>query len=223
MPARDTKARILDAAERLFAERGIDGTSLRSVTRAAGVNLAAVHYHLGSKEGLLEAVMARRIAPVNEARLKRLDALEGEAQGEPIPVEALLDAFLRPALEMVATEERGLLFARMMCRIYWEAGDAFREVVIAQFRGVAERFIDSLERSLAPMPFPEVVARFQYVLAVLIHELADPQRMRNASFPMPDDNVATRLARMVAFLSAGVRVVAPAPPPPSAPKAGGVT
>ena len=69
---RATRERILDAAGRLFAERGFDGTSLRAITTAAGVNLAAVHYHLGSKEALLAAIVARHAEPVNRERLARL-------------------------------------------------------------------------------------------------------------------------------------------------------
>jgi len=76
MPSATTKERILDAAERLFAEKGVDATSLRQVTGAAGVNVAAIHYHFGSKEELLRAVIARRFDPVNQERLKQLDRLE---------------------------------------------------------------------------------------------------------------------------------------------------
>ncbi len=212
MPKADTKERILNAAEHLFAERGVDGSSLRAVTREAEVNLAAVHYHFGSKEGLLEAVMARRLEPVNQDRLKRLEELEGAAQGDPIPVEDLLRAFLEPALRLVANEERGLLFAQMLCRAYWEAGEAFRDAVVHQFRVVGERFGSAFAGSLAPMPLPEVFVRFQYMLGVMIHELADPQRLRrDGPFAVPEADLETRLARLIAFLSAGFRAPLGAP------------
>ncbi len=218
MPSAGTKTRILDAAERLFAERGVDGASLRAVTREAGVNLAAIHYHLGSKQALLEAVMARRIAPVNQVRLKRLEELEGAAQGNAIAVEDLLRAFLEPALRLIATEERGPLFAQMMCRAYWEAGEEFRDAVVSQFREVAERFVAALARSLAPIPLTEVFIRFQYMLGVMIHELADPHRLRRGeTFGIPDADLGTRLARLVTFLAAGFRAPIPEAPIPEAP------
>ena len=72
----DTKERILDVAEHLFADSGFTATSLRDITSAAGVNLASVNYHFGSKEGLLSAVLHRRIGPLNERRLARLDEIE---------------------------------------------------------------------------------------------------------------------------------------------------
>ena len=65
----DTKERILDSAEKLFADAGFDGTSLRGITAGAGVNLAAVHYYFGSKEALVQAVLARRLEPINRRRI----------------------------------------------------------------------------------------------------------------------------------------------------------
>ena len=118
MPGQDTKERILDAAESLFARSGVEGASLRAITRTAGVNLAAVHYHLGSKEALLAAVLVRRVGPVNQARLKRLEELEGEAQGAPCELEALLRAFLEPPIRMLEAEERGVLLAKLLSRLY---------------------------------------------------------------------------------------------------------
>src|ERR1700682_4102017 len=64
----DTKTRILDAAESLFMEHGFEATSLRSLTTAAGVNLAAVNYHFGTKEVLFRAVLTRRLDPMNQER-----------------------------------------------------------------------------------------------------------------------------------------------------------
>src|SRR5581483_10033478 len=91
-----TKDRILDAAERLFGARGFEATPLRAITAEAGVNLAAVNYHFQSKEALIRAVIARRIGPVNERRLKLLDAAEAGA----LSVEQVIDAFVRPVIEM---------------------------------------------------------------------------------------------------------------------------
>jgi len=75
----DTKDRILDVAERLFAEHGFANTSLRSITAEAGANLAAVNYHFQSKDALIQAVFARRLGPLNQARLEMLDAAEARA------------------------------------------------------------------------------------------------------------------------------------------------
>src|SRR4051812_14563130 len=89
----DTKTRILDAAEKLFAENGFDGTSLRDITTEARVNLAAVNYHFQTKESLIDAVIERRIMPINRRRMEML-----EAAGRPPSVEQVVEAFLAPLL-----------------------------------------------------------------------------------------------------------------------------
>src|SRR3954453_3751444 len=94
-----TRSSILDVAEALFAERGLNRVSIRDITRKAKVNLAAINYHFGSKEDLVAAVFERRVVPVNEARLAALAALE-KAAGQRSPgLEEILEAFIRPALE----------------------------------------------------------------------------------------------------------------------------
>ena len=98
--ATDTKERILDAAEGLFADRGFPGTSMRDITQGADANIAAVNYHFGSKEALLLAVLERRIEPVNQARLARLDELESSAGGQPVPIEDVVKALMMKKKEM---------------------------------------------------------------------------------------------------------------------------
>src|SRR6185295_14681558 len=66
----DTKSRILDTAEKLFGMNGFDGTSLRDITTAADVNLAAINYHFQTKDSLIDAIVARRIEPVNKKRFE---------------------------------------------------------------------------------------------------------------------------------------------------------
>src|SRR5580765_8036270 len=95
-----TKTRILDAAEQLFMEHGFEATSLRSLTTAAGVNLAAVHYHFGSKEELFQAVLTRRLDPMNVERIKLLERIEVEAPGRAPSCEKILFAMLIPALRL---------------------------------------------------------------------------------------------------------------------------
>src|SRR6202011_4945544 len=98
----DTKEKILDTAERLIGERGYSATSLRHIIAQAGVNLAAVHYHFASKEGLLDAVVARKAAPVNEARLAWLERVEAEAGSASPEVEKVLEAFFLPTAEVAS-------------------------------------------------------------------------------------------------------------------------
>ena len=75
-----TRLALLDAAERLFSQNGIEGTSVREITRAARANLGAINYHFGTKDRLALEVFARRIEPVNRERIARLDALEARGR-----------------------------------------------------------------------------------------------------------------------------------------------
>ena len=99
----DTKQRLLDTAERLFGENGYASVSLRQVIAEAEVNIAAVHYHFGSKEGLLDAVLLRKIGPVTKQRMENLDRVLAEAGSKAPCVEKVLEAFLLPTAAVAPT------------------------------------------------------------------------------------------------------------------------
>src|SRR5437762_12824734 len=92
-----TKEKILDTAEALFMEHGFEATSLRAITTAAGVNLAAVNYHFGSKEELFQMVLTRRLDPMNQQRVDLLTALERAAAPHPVACDKILTAMFIPA------------------------------------------------------------------------------------------------------------------------------
>src|ERR1700760_1995777 len=94
-----TRVALLDAAERLFSQNGIEGTSVRDIVKEAGTNLGAINYHFGTKDRLALEVFARRIEPVNRERIARLDALEAAVHPEKPKLEQILDALVRPVLE----------------------------------------------------------------------------------------------------------------------------
>src|SRR5690242_19878935 len=109
----DTKQKILDAADTLFAAQGYSGTSLRQIIAEAGVNLASVHYHFGSKEELLHELVMRKAGPVNAERMARLERCENRHAPGPAPVEEILQAFLVPMAEAAM---RNSQFVRVMGR-----------------------------------------------------------------------------------------------------------
>src|ERR1051325_4733493 len=113
-PGETTQTRILDVAEKLFAEHGLDRVSIRDITKKARVNLAAINYHFGTKEDLIAAVFERRVAPVNQARLAALDKVE-KAAGKKAPrLERILETFIRPALQSsLEDSEGGAVFSQL--------------------------------------------------------------------------------------------------------------
>jgi AcrR family transcriptional regulator len=115
-PDTSAKLAIFEAAQRLFAKEGFEKVSMRALTQEAGVNLAGVNYHFGSKQGLIDAVTTGFVNPVNEARLALLDKAEAGADGA-LPLETILDCFMRPVLEAVGKSDMAeQLFFQLMGR-----------------------------------------------------------------------------------------------------------
>lgn len=137
----DTKTRILDAAERLFSQDGFDAASLRTITAAAQVNLAAVNYHFHSKEALFSAVIERRARPINKRRLELLEAIPGKLNAERI-----LDAFLRPAMERSAAELS--CFRPLMARLHSVPLELHTRIIEENFAPTLNRFVDALSEAL---------------------------------------------------------------------------
>ena len=118
----DTRERILDAAERLFMAHGYEGTSMRQITGDAAVNLAAVNYHFGSKESLMQEVFRRRLDWLNEERMRVLEEMEVAAAGKPLKPSQIVDGFFGTLLRMAGDEKRGgMTFLRLLGK---QAGDA---------------------------------------------------------------------------------------------------
>jgi AcrR family transcriptional regulator len=203
-----TKDRILDVAERLFARDGIEGTSLRNITAEAGVNLAAVNYHFQSKDALTWAVIARRMGPVNERRLALLDECEAAAGDGPLPLDQVLDAFLRPVVEIFRTHAKE--FTPIMGRIYTEPGDFVAKVYKEHFERVATRFIRAYQRALPDLPKVELLWRLHFAIGALAHTMGAAHLLRVLSDGQCDpSDVESTLKRMEAFMLAGLTAPIP--------------
>ena len=117
----DTRERILDAAEALFVEHGFEATSMRMITGRAGVNLASINYHFGSKDALIQDVFRRRLTWLNQERLRELERFEKEARGAPLKPHQIVEALFGVSLRMAAdTEHGGHTFMRLLGRTYTE-------------------------------------------------------------------------------------------------------
>ncbi len=191
----DTRTRILDAAERLFAEHGFAGTSLRQITREAGVNLAAVNYHFGSRERLIHEVFARLVEPVNRERLACLAERRAAAGDAPLPVEAILECLAAPALRRGGDRLR----MRLAARVLSEPGVYSPEDFHRLFAEIAERFLGELARTLPGLSPEEIAWRFHFFVGALLqalHGLAGVEGMPgpfSGLYRVPVDEVLRRL------------------------------
>jgi AcrR family transcriptional regulator len=209
-----TKDRILNAAERLFAERGFAETSLRDITSAAGTNLAAVNYHFQSKDALTLAVFARRIGPVNEERLRRLDELDARAAaGGEVSVEDLVRAFMEPALRLLLVPG-GTCGASLVGRLFVEPGNLFERVYAQNIAVLSGRFMTVLQRALPEVPLVELHWRFLFSAGVFSHVAGGISKIKVISGGMCDSSdVGALIERLVVYMAAGFRSPAPAATP----------
>jgi AcrR family transcriptional regulator len=200
-----TKSLILDNAERLFADLGFGATSLRQIIANAGVNLAAIHYHFGSREGLIKAVLSRRLEPLNQDRLERL--ARSEAVGE-LAVDTILEALIGPALRLSRDPQRGgEVFMRLLGRAYTEPNEKIQEMLWEQFREVVERFIHAFELALPRLPREEICWRLHFGIGAMAHTMGHPERLRCISRGLCDVSDTDRiLRRLVRFLEAGMQL-----------------
>jgi AcrR family transcriptional regulator len=215
----DTKTRILDAAEGLFTEHGFEATSLRQLTSAAGVNLAAVNYHFGSKEELFESVLTRRLDPMNRERIALLTRFEREAAPEVLSCERILTAMFIPALELARDRERGgQNFLRLLGRAYADPAPFIRRFLSEQYAVMIARFKGAFGRALPHLPKKELSWRLHFVMGALSYTLAgtDALKMIAALSPREAGNDEILLHRLAPFLVAGLK-----PPLPDLSEIGG--
>ena len=204
-PQHETRTRILDAAEELFMQHGFEATSMRLLTAKAGVNLAAVNYHFGSKDALIEAVFRRRLDPMNQARVAELEKVE--AQPGPAATEAIIRAFLSPTLKLVEDAKGGgRNFIRLLGRTYTEPTKAVRQLIGQMYAPVMDRFKAALERALPQMPREELVWRMHFMFGTLAYTLAATDTVQLIAGCKPEDRYDARLLeeRLTAFLHAGL-------------------
>lgn len=211
-PVADTRERILDAAERLFMEHGYDGTSMRMITGEAGVNLAAVNYHFGSKEVLMQEVFRRRLGWLNRERTAALDALEAEAGDAPVKPSRIIIAFFGAALRMAEEQgEGGRIFLRLLGRTLTEPSTFIKAFLAEENSGVLERYKAALFRALPGVPKAEIAWRLHFMLGAMGFAIAGTDALAiGINTEIDDPDAARRLMpRLMSFLLGGLRAPLP--------------
>jgi AcrR family transcriptional regulator len=215
-----TRERILVTAERLFAERGIEGVSVRSILAEAGVNAALANRHFGGRDGLVAEVLRRALGPLDEERQRLL--AEVEARGDRATVEDVLRALFAPGVRWLYAEPDR---ARLLAQLQTSNDPALRAMHTRHFDAPLQRFAEALVRTTTPHLGPrEFVARFTLahgaLQAVYRHGLEVARIARERLGPGAVPSEADWIDELVAFCAAGFRakVANPteAPPPPGA-------
>jgi len=178
-PSDYSKQRLMLAAIKLFAEQGIDGVSLRMINREAGAkNNSALHYHFGSKLGLVEAVVEFIQDWFEEAREDALSAVE--AKGDDLQVRDILEAFIAPYLQLVENESWGYHAVRFLARMELEGGPAIHATLNRFATNSLTRFKKLLSKALPEVPRKLLMQRWNFCITSIIHGIADYKSLKNS-------------------------------------------
>ncbi len=211
----DTRERILDAGERLFMAHGYEGTSMRLITSEASVNLAAVNYHFGSKESLIQEVFRRRLDWLNDERLRVLIEMEEAAAGKPLKPSQIVDGFFGTLLRMADDNERGgVTFLRLLGRTLIEPSEFIRTFLAHEYATVMERYKEAFFKALPDVPKAEIVWRFDFMLGATSYAIAGTDALRLVTDWQVEeadavDRVDRLVPRLMSFLMGGLRAPLP--------------
>lgn len=207
-----TRQRILDAAERLFSEHGINGVSLRTITATADANSAAANYHFGSKKGLLDAVFERHATGMAAERETLLAACASAPDRPPL-LEQIISAFLEPGMR---GRHGGVTFARLRARMLAESSEQTRELYAIHFNDSSGHFLEALGNAMPELPARDLYWRFHMMLGAMVYTLANPGRIQvlteDACDPSDPNQALDYLVPMLAQMFCGPPIADTASP-----------
>jgi AcrR family transcriptional regulator len=206
----DSRAKILRAAEQLFGEQGFEGCSLREVADLAQVNQGMIHYFFKSKETLFtEAYMASGRLLVDE-RLQLLDAEEAASRGNPVPLERLIEIFLKPAVKIAMRGTSGRNFLRMQARLQLDQSRFGSRLRSGLYDESSRRFVEAFARALPQLTREQVSWRFVFMLGTYQYVLANTGRLEVISGgTCSGKDYSEALRQMIPFVAAGMSASSP--------------
>ncbi|MCW8859992.1 MAG: TetR family transcriptional regulator [Deltaproteobacteria bacterium] len=207
MTQTDTKTRILDCAEQMFARAGFHSTSLRKLTQLADANLASVNYHFGSKEALLQAVIERRLLPLNKIRHKKIEEIITQAREQERPPAAadLLQAFVVPTLEFRNSSPGAQDFIALIGRSLSEPDETVRHCFLSLALPIFQFLFEGLRQALPQIPAAILLARLQFIMGTMSHVMCmgNLNAFQKPDFPEAlEQNVL--MDQMLKFIQAGL-------------------
>jgi AcrR family transcriptional regulator len=197
-----TKDRILGAAEELFAQHGFGGTSLRQVTSRADVNIAAVNYHFGSKENLINEVFRRRM---DEMSRRRLELLSEAREASPGALEPLLAAFIQPALALARDRHGGVAFIRVIARAYAEKNDGLRKFLSEQYGHVLREFAKAIAECVPGLGKDQLYWRLDFLAGALTYAMSDFGLIKRQAGVSEAGHRKRAAEELIRFAAAGIR------------------
>lgn len=204
----ETRDRILDAAELLFARHSLYGVTVRNVAQKAGVDTALIHYYFGTKRGMFDAVFARRSEGINDARFAAMAEYEASCDGK-VSVEGALRAFLSPILANDRQPDPGWKNFSALVALANNSQEWGGEMMSRYFDKVILRLIELLKKALPMARDEDLFWAYQMFSGSLMVLQAQTGRIELLSGGLcRSDDVDAFAERLVAFGAAGFHAVA---------------
>lgn len=202
----DTKNKILDSAEQLFAEHGFHGTSVREITKLSGVQVSLSYYHFESKVAILEAVVDRRADQHIEDHRRLLRNNLAANQGRPLPIKQLIGVFVRPALERLVGGDAGWKrYVQLLSHLAFESARSEHASVFFKYDEVIIEFIDEFKRSIPNADPKDLHWVFYFLQSAHTHALLEPQIVDRQSDHLCDSsNIEELILQMQTFFGSGL-------------------
>lgn len=203
-----TAERILDAAEEAFAAQGYHASSLRSITNNAGANLAAVNYHFGNKHKLLQAVIQRRLQPLNATRRHELQRilLQATEQGQAPSVEGILRSLVEPTLRFQEQEPGSKAFLTLISRSMATADEEVRRLFLEQVHPLMQDFHQALCQALPHLDSNCVFYRLYFAVGAMHHTMClEKLGSHLASQSLQAQSTEQLLEYLLSFLVGGMQ------------------
>jgi AcrR family transcriptional regulator len=201
----ETREQLVAAAERLFAERGFAGVSVRLIAAEAGVNWSLVGYYFRGKDGLLAEVYRRHCTTLNAERLRLL----AEARHHGLRLESVIEAFVRPALAEIQGGDGTNQFSRLRATLAAENAPLLAQLVADNFDQSSRTFVAALRQCLPGLAADEILWRFHFMLGTIYYSASSPQRIKAFSRGRCDPgDVESTVRHLVPFLATGFRSAA---------------
>ena len=204
------RSRLLDAAERLFCEKGFDGTSIRDLTAEAGCNLASVNYHFGGKDKLYMEVFHRRMLAMRDYRISVVNEVMNKSEGQ-VKLENLLGAFVRAFIEPLVDEKGPIRFTRLMAREMFEPHLPRAVILEEMIFPVLSVLEEALAKVCPGLDGQKAVLCIHSLIGQLLHAV----RVREVfagleGRQLMTDDLGQVIEHIVEFSAAGIRAAAQA-------------
>ncbi|MEM9157823.1 MAG: TetR/AcrR family transcriptional regulator [Verrucomicrobiota bacterium] len=205
----ETRTKILETAVVLFAEKGYAGTSIRELTRAAGVNIAAINYHFGGKKELFQEMIRNRVEPMNRERIRLLDEAQSKSPEKPIPLAKIVSFMVRPFFTHVLKDgTNGFHFMKAVGKAFDDEPEMTRELQNGIQKEFFQRYGDAISRACGNPPHEKITYAFHFTIATVIGSLRHHARLKVLSRGEVDlDDRERIIQHLIAYINGGIRAV----------------